>query len=194
MKKYVALFTDSAREFRSVHTLTVCGMLAALALVLGSFTLEIGNYIKIGFSGVPNELVDFMFGPVVGCIFSGALDILKFVIKPTGAFFPGFTLDAMLAGLIYGVLLYKKPVSLKRILAAKFLVAVLINILLGTLWLSMLYGKGFLVLLPARLYKNLFMWPVNSLVSYGILKAMEAAGLFRMVKTFSHLKGRQQER
>ena len=43
-------------------------------------------------------------------------------------------------------------------LAAKLVVAVLCNILLGTLWLSMINGKGYLALLPARAVKNLIQW------------------------------------
>lgn len=35
-------------------------------------------------------------------IFGGALDVLKYIIKPTGPFFFGFTFDAMLSGIIYG--------------------------------------------------------------------------------------------
>ena len=75
---------------------------------------------------------------------------------------PGFTFNAMLAAFIYGLFLYKKPTSLKRMLAAKLVVAVLCNILLGTLWLSMINGKGYLALLPARAVKNSIQWPVDS--------------------------------
>ena len=55
--------------------------------------------------------------------------------------------------------------------------------LLGTLWLSVLYGKGFLALLPMRVLKNLIMWPVNSMLFYTIGKTMEASGVFRLLKT-----------
>ena len=60
------------------------------------------------------------------------MDIIKFMLKPDGGFMPGFTFNAMLAAFIYGLFLYKKPLSLKRMLAAKLVVAVLCNILLGT--------------------------------------------------------------
>lgn len=183
MKKIVTLFTDSAREFKHVRTITMCGLFGALAFILGSFSsIQVGPYIKIGFSGLPNELVDFAFGPVVGSIFAAAMDILKFIVNPTGAWIPGLTLNALLAGLIYGIFLYKKPVSLWRILTMKFIVAMVINVGLGTLWLSQALGKGFMVMLPTRFIKNLLEWPVDSLILYMILKVLEAGGVFKLIK------------
>ena len=74
--------------------------------------------------------------------FAGAMDILKYLIKPTGSIFPGFTLIAMLAGLIYGSFYYKKELSFWRVLAAHITVALVCNVLLNTWCLSILYGKG----------------------------------------------------
>lgn len=185
MKKFSTLFTDSAREFKNVRTITACGLFAALAFILESFSIQLGSYIKIGFSGLPNEIVDFMFGPVVGSIFSGALDILKLIVHPTGPWIPGLTLDAVLAGLIYGAFLYKKPVSLWRILAAKLIVALFINVLLGSFWLSQVYtSKTYVMLLPTRFAKNMIMWPINSLVIFLVLKVLEMSGAFKLMKVF----------
>lgn len=184
MKTIVTLFTDSAREFKKVRTLTMCGLLAALAFVIESFSIQIGSYIKIGFSGLPNEIVDFLFGPVVGSFFSAAMDVFKLIVKPTGPWIPGLTLDAFLAGLIYGVLLYKKPIRLWRIAVAKLIVAVFINVILATFWLSQVYGDGYIVALPDRILKNVIMWPINSLVTYFVLKVLESTGIFRMFGIF----------
>ncbi len=92
MKKLIALFTGSYRELKAVRTVTVLAMLAAIAIVLGFFSIEIGSVIRIGFSSIPNGLAAYLFGPVVGGIFAGTLDILKYLLKPTGAFFPPLTL------------------------------------------------------------------------------------------------------
>ena len=165
MKQTKELFQSSLHELKSTKTIVLCGLLAALAIVLSMVaSISVGPYIKIGFSGLPNRIVEFLFGPVVGCFFGGALDLLKYIIKPDGPFFFGFTFNAMLAGLIYGSLLYHKPVSLKRILCAELLCKLVINCGLNTLWISMLYGKGFFVLLPMRLLKNVIMLPIDSFI------------------------------
>jgi ECF transporter S component (folate family) len=183
MKKISALFTDSYHEFRNVRTLTTAAMFAAISVVLGYFTIVLGDYIKIGFATVANQFVYYLFGPVVGMFFGGALDILKYLIKPTGPYFPGFTISAAIGGLIYGSLLYKRPISLKRILVAELVVSIVCNMLLGTYWLTVMYGKGFFAILPMRVFKNLIMWPINSMIFYTIGKALEAAGIFRLLKS-----------
>ena len=107
MKKLATLFTDSWNEFHQVRTITTAAMFGAISVVLGYFTIAIGDYIKIGFSTICNQFVYYLFGPVVGGFFGGALDVLKFLIKPTGAFFPGFTIGAMIGG--SGSRIYSKP-------------------------------------------------------------------------------------
>ena len=160
------MFLQSAKELKAVTTLAACAMFAALAM--------------IGFSGIPNRLVDYLFGPVTGCLFSGILDVVKYFLKPSGPFFFGFTFNAMLASFMYGCFYYRKKLTIKRVLAAKFIVMLTVNVLLNTLWLSMLYGKGIMVLLPARALKNLIMWPIDSIIFYSLTKLIEQTGVFRM--------------
>lgn len=182
MTRLATLFTCSYRELKKVRTVTVCAMLAAIAIVLGSMSIEIGNTIRIGFSGLPNKLVDYMFGPVVGSIFAGALDVIKYILKPTGAFFPGLTLVPMLAGLIYGSFFYRKPITFLRVLTAQLVVAIICNVLLNTLCLSVLYGKAFMVLLPPRILKNLIMWPIDSFIFFNVAKILEMTGIFKILE------------
>ncbi len=183
MKKLATLFTDSYHEFKHVRTITTAAMFGAVSIVLGYFTIVIGDYVKIGFSGISNQFVYYLFGPVVGGFFGGALDILKYLIKPTGPYFPGLTLVPVLAGVIYGCFFYKRPIGLVRVFAAELTVSVICNMLLTTACLSLLYGKAFMILLPMRAFKNLVMWPVNSLLFYSIGKTLEASGIFRILKT-----------
>ncbi|MBO5070746.1 MAG: folate family ECF transporter S component, partial [Roseburia sp.] len=170
MKKIMQRLKSSLLELTVTRNMVLCGLLAALAIILGTVaTIEVGPYLRIGFSGIPNRIVEFLFGPVTGCLFGGALDLLKFVLKPTGPYFFGFTFNAMISGVIYGAILYQRPVSLKRIILAEFLVKTIINCGFGTLWLSMLYGDAFLVLLPARVIKNAVSLPVDSAILYFLL-------------------------
>lgn len=180
MSEILSNFQSSAKELKKVECLAICAMLMAITLVISSFTVVIGPYIKIGFSFVATELAYMLFGPVVGAIFGGTADILAFILKPTGSFFPGFTISAILSGLIYGMCFYKKPVSIIRIFIVKAFVAVFINMLLGTYWLTLLYGKGFLVLFPARALKNLIMLPINTALFYSIAKFVERLNLLSL--------------
>lgn len=170
-------FISSAKEIKSLHTIVLCAAFGAIAIILGSLTIAVGNTLKIGFSGLPNQMVAALFGPVTAGIFGGAMDIIKYILKPTGPFFPGFTINAILAGIIYGCFYYDpmkkgQKISFLRVLLAEAVVAVIINMLLGTYWISVLYGKGFLALLPARVTKNILMTPINSTLFYCIYNAL----------------------
>lgn len=182
MQKADGIWRSSLRELKQVRTLTTAAMFMAVSAVLGYFTIEAGPYLKIGFSTVVNQFVYYLFGPVVGACYGGVLDIVKYLVKPTGAFFFGFTFNAILAGVIYGAILYKRPLSFWRCLTAHLIVILICNVFFNTLWLSMMSGKGVLALLPMRLIKNLVMWPVDTLLFYLIGKKMEAAGLVRAIR------------
>lgn len=170
MKKVKELYLSSMRELASPKNLALCGVMGALSMVLGIVaSIQIGPYIKIGFSGLPNRIVECLFGPVIGCIFGGTMDILKFIAKPDGPFFFGFTFDAMLAGILYGSILYKKPVTIPRVFVAELAAKVIVNCGFNTLWISVLYGKGFLAILPMRLLKNAIMLPVDTIITFAML-------------------------
>ncbi len=173
MKKFAVCYQASFQELKHVKTLTTAAMLMAVSVVLGYFTIEAGPYLKIGFGGVVNQFV-----------YGGVLDLVKYVVKPTGAFFPGFTLNAMLGGVLYGTILYRKPLTFRRALWADLVVALICNIFLNTLWLSMMSGKAMMVLLPMRVLKNLIKWPVDAALFYLIAKRMESLGLVRMIRKF----------
>ena len=61
-------------------------------------------------------------------------DVLSYLIRPDGAYFPGFTITAALGGLIYGFFLYRRPISLPRTIVAKASISLLLNVLLNTFW------------------------------------------------------------
>ena len=73
-----------------------------------------------------------------------------------------------------------KKLPIWRVLAAKFVVMLVCNVILTTLCLTVLYGQAFMVILPARALKNLIMWPIDSVIFFAITKALEQIGLFRM--------------
>lgn len=192
MKKRADVYAQSWKELRHLRTLTTSAMFMAVSVVLGYFTIEAGPYLKIGFGSVANQFVYYLFGPVTGMFYAGILDILKFVAKPTGAFFPGFTLISMLGAVIYGTVLYRRPVTFSRVLLAKLLVALICNVLLNTWCLSFMYGKGMAVLIGPRLLKNLIMWPIDSVIFFVIVKKLEDLGFVRTLRNLGAVRSARQ--
>ena len=151
-----------------------CGVMGALSVVLSFVgSIRINPYMKIGVSEIPNLMIDYLMGPVVGGVFGAVMDFLKFLIHPDGSFFPGFSLSAAVAAVIFGIFIYKKKITFWRLLISEILVKLIVNIGMNTLWLDMLYGKGFLAILPHRIVSNLIQLPIDVIVLFAVLSAVE---------------------
>ena len=170
------MWASSAGELKSLRNVVFCGVMGAMAIVLSFVgTIRLGPTMKIGISKIPNLMVDCLFGPFVGGLFGAVMDVLKYLVNPDGTFFPGFALSAAVAAVIYGCFWYRKKLTIWRILIPEVLVKILVNLGLNTLWLELLYGKGFLVLLVPRIASNLIQLPVDVLVSWIVLNALQKA-------------------
>lgn len=170
------LFSDSARELKSLKTLTVGAMLIALTIALSMFRIPVSDLLQIRFEFLAIALAGMLYGPVVGGIVAGAADILSLVFFPIGAYFPGMTLTAVLGGVIYGLFFYKKPVAPLRVLLAMITIALFCNVLLNSIWLWIMYGQGYIIgMLPMRILKNAISAPVNAVLFYAVSKPLSLA-------------------
>ena len=180
MSKIKALFLSSAKEFTDLRCIILLAMFGAISVAIGLYTLNLSPTVKITFTFIPNNFAYYLFGPFVGIIYGAAMDVLNYFANPSGEFFFGFTASAVVSGLIYGLLLYKRPLSMKRIIVANIIKMLTVDILMNTLWLSMLYGNAFMVLLPVRALKELIMLPVETIVLFSVIKGVEATGVIRL--------------
>ncbi len=155
---------------KNVRILTTAGMLLAISVVLGFFKIPITEIIELRFAFLPIACGGMLFGPVIGGIMGVLSDLLGYIVRPTGPFFPGFTISAGVQGLIYGLILYKKPVSVRRIVAAQLADTIAVSLILNPIWLSILYQQAFTVVFATRIIKTAIMFPINTLLLMAILK------------------------
>lgn len=202
-KKALNRFQASARELHNLRSLTAIGMLLALRIALSFVaTIRITESIKIGFAIFPTSVLCMLFGPVVGGIAGGVADLIGFFLKPSGAFFPGYTLDSIVAGMIYGYSFYKREkITPIRVVLTLLCVTVFVNLCMTTTWISFQasvksigaiftdpaetarnFGISFLGLLPARATKNFIMLPINSMLVYLLLNLVRKLKLERLIR------------
>ena len=172
MHWFLKQIENSFLEMKSVRSLSVCAMLTAMCVMLGMFHLPLGNSIQLSFGYLAMGLLGAWYGPVMAALCGGISDLLSFLLFPSGVFFPGFTLSAMLGGFLYGLVLYRKSIRFCRVLVAFALVGILINFILNTFWVALLYGYGIWALLPVRAFKNLVTIPLNAFLFYLIAKPL----------------------
>lgn len=173
MKKFLNSIQASAKELKNTTSLTVTAMLTALYVVLHAFTtIVVTAFIQIRFSSVALAMIGGLYGPVVGATAGAVGDILKNVVRPTGAFFPGFTFGEAARGFIYGLFLYKKTPSFWRVCLASFCSCLVVDLFLTTLWLTMMGVNGgiYIPLLIARLPKVAIMFPIETILVFSSLK------------------------
>ena len=166
-------FADSFRSLRKTQTVTTVGLLLAIQMVLSSYgVIEVTDSLKISLAHLALAPTAILFGPVAAGLQGGLSDLLGYMLKPSGPYFPGFTLTAALLGVIYGVMLYKTERKLWQIIVARVLVCLLLNITLNTVFLTMLYGPSRLATLPLRITKNLIQLPIDCLLLSAMCRAV----------------------
>lgn len=174
----------------STKVLVRASFLTAISIVLTRFLsimVPIAGLptIRVGFGGIPIAMAGLLFGPLVGGITGLASDLIGVLINPQGAFHPGFTLSAILGGFIPGLftLYFKKnkkngkDFTLARIFIVKLFTTIIISIGLNTFWLTQLLGRGYLVLLPARLINALINLPIQAFILFTVISFLDKVGL-----------------
>lgn len=95
------------QKFTSL-TIVRAGLFISMSLVLKvMFELYIPlsgiPALRINFASIPLMLSGIFLGPLAGFLTGAAADIINFIVKPGGPFFPGFTLVSGLSGLLPGI-------------------------------------------------------------------------------------------
>ena len=171
----------AADEFGNVRVLAFAGLTSALAIILESFPIFLtGQSLKVFFSYIVVSLGCACYGPLVGMASGAVIDTMGFLIAGYGEpYFPGYLITAMLSGLIYGVMLYHRKPTIPRIIVTRLLINYGSNVLLGSVWKAMLYGKGYLYYLTTGLVKNTVLIPLEVFLMWLVLTAAEKHGLDR---------------
>ncbi len=144
----------------STEVMVVTAFMIALSVVLSKVVSINISFLRIGFGFLPIAILAILYGPYVAAVGYALADLIGAWLLPTGTFFPGFTLSAILTGLIFGFVLYGKEVTFPRALLASALVCLGVNLLLNTFWLTFIIGKGFTALLASRAVKEIVAIPV----------------------------------
>ena len=134
----------------STKALVQIALLIALDIILTRFLRIQTPTLRISFGFLPIAIIAMLHGPMLAGIAGALGDLIGFMLVPVGTFFPGFTLSAILTGVIYGVFLYDRPKSLGRIVMIALTMTVCITLVLNTFWLSILFEDAFVVLLLPR--------------------------------------------
>ena len=191
-----AYWREAAAALRKPRLLAVAALFLALCVAISSFFIPLVNNLRVYFTFVPKALCAAVCGPVAALVFGLADDLLGVMIHPSGAFFFGYTVSAMLGMVIYALGLFRRKITILRLALTKLAVNLLVNVGLGALWSSMIYGKAYLFYAGSSLVKNLILWPAEVIllaVFFRLLgPTMERAKLIPR-QEWAHLRRREKK-
>jgi len=159
---------ENTKKYNRKRTLdiTVMAMVLAIRLVMEMLpAITFGLYVKIGFGFIGAAIAGVMLGPWRAALVGILVDILgNFFSGKSGQFFIGYTLTALVGGLIYGYFLYKRPLRWEQIGLAVLLVTLFCNLGLNSIWVHMMTGEAFTVFMSMRILKNMISLPLNTAI------------------------------
>ncbi|KRL42836.1 hypothetical protein FD29_GL001487 [Companilactobacillus mindensis DSM 14500] len=153
-----------------MQEVTWMALLIAMQMVLSKLSIG-SNTLKVGFSFIAIGLLGYYFGPFKAAVANVLADVISNVVMPSsGGFFLGFTFSALVAGVIYGYMLYNHKVTILRTFITVLLITVIVNTGMNTLWIHMMTNVPYPALLIPRLTKEAFSLVYQTGLLYIVLK------------------------
>ena len=175
-----AYWQDAAAELKDTRMLVVTALMIALRIALKPLAIPVGPQMNIQTAMLATALGAMIYGPVVAIPAAVISDTIGFMIYPTGDYFLPFVLTEIASTLIYALCLYRTKVSPTRVMLSRFLICSLVNVVLQQViyaWYYLWIGNpesamnsimGITTI--SRIFKNLFFFPVETVVLTLFLK------------------------
>jgi ECF transporter S component (folate family) len=177
-----AYWRDAAAELKDTRMLVVTALMVALRIALKPFAIFIGPQMAIQTATLATALGAMIFGPVVAIPAAMVSDTVGFMIFPTGDYFLPFMLTEIAGTMFYALCLYRSKPSATRVIIARFLICFVVNVVLQQFIFAWQYtymgnpekAKESImgIMTTARIFKNLFFFPIESVVITLFLKVL----------------------
>lgn len=178
-----AYWRDAAAELKDTKMLVVAALLTALRIALKPLNIPLGtNQLTIPISMLATALGAMIYGPVLAIPSAIISDIVGFFLFPSGDFFLPFTLTEVAGTVIFALYLYRAHVTPIRVVLARFCICFFVNVLMQApifAWMYVWQGmpeqamdRMLSMLTLARIFKNLCMFPLESVVVTLMLRVL----------------------
>ena len=163
---------------KKIRKIIISALFLAATIVINRFLSINTSILSIGFTFVPLMLSAIILGPKYSTVIAGLADLIGALLFPFGSFFIGYTISALLTGLVYGLFLYNKDefaVNKKfiiRLIICILIVTILINSGLNSLWIILTVKSASIASIPMRLLKNLIMAPIMFITIFSLGKLL----------------------
>lgn len=131
-KEYWKKSINSVRKLK-IFDMCLIAVLFALQILMKFITIPSGfANLGLGLTYLIFAYICLIYGPIWGLIIGFSSDVIGFIMKPT-IFHPGYTLQAMLTGFVYGLCFYKTELRFSKVLLCRMIVNIFLNGIFGAL-------------------------------------------------------------
>ena len=157
----------SENKNRAVYRLAFAAMLVALSCILSFGKFAVGPNVNVTFFFLPIAIGAMYLGALPAAAIGAVADILGCLIMPTGPYFPGFTLSAAVTGLVYGAFFKGQKPKIWKVIVARLILMVAVDLILTPLWLHLLYSTPLVwAFWVQRFLKCAIVCPIEVVVIY----------------------------
>lgn len=173
-----AYWRDAVAELKDIHMLVFAALLIALKLVMKQFAIPITPFLKINVSFFVTALGAMVYGPVMACLCGFITDVLGYLIRPDGIFFPPYMITEAAGGVVFALYLYRARTTTLRVMLSRFTISLGVNVILQTpihMWYYALFmnGKQYtLAMAVPGMIKNILMFPIEAVLLALFLSVM----------------------
>lgn len=171
-----AYWRDAAAELTRTRVLVFAALMIALRVALKGFGIPLAPNLKINIAFFVNAFGAMVFGPVVAVLAACVSDTLGCLLFPSGPYFFPFILTEIAGSLIFALFLYRAKITPARVILSRFCICFFVNILLNapiTWWYyKLILGKSYVLFQLPHILKNLFCFPIESVLLTLFLRAM----------------------
>lgn len=187
-----AYWRDAALELKDTKMLVFAALIIALRVALKTLVkIPLAPNLDITPAFLANALGAMVYGPVVGGLAAIISDVLGVLLRGDTYFLP-YVLTEIAGSMIFAMFFYRQKITPTRVILSRFCICLFVNILLQTpidiLFQKVMYGKSSYVLTLPRIFKNLFMFPIESVVLTVFLRVMQPL-TNRMKLTYTKSEG-----
>ena len=162
-----AYWQDAAAELKDTKMLVFAALMIALRVAMKLVAIPLAPNLKVNTAFVVNALGAMVFGPVVAAVSAVVSDVLGVLISGD-VYFPPFALTEIAGSMIFALFLYRAKVTPTRVILSRFCICLFVNVFLQTpimmLYYKLMMGGASYVLTVPQIIKNLFMFPIESVV------------------------------
>lgn len=182
-----AYWKEAVGNLKSTRMLALAAMIVALRAVCKMLEIPLAPGLNINVAGLFNSVGAMVYGPVVGIVGAIVSDPLGYLLHPDGPYFLPFMLVDMSSSFIFGLLFWKRRLTVGRAMGAKFAVNMVSNVVLTSVIMKWYYlvffgvekAEAYNLINLTRIVKNLVMFPIEAILIAVVLGALSPA-LYRL--------------